>query len=363
MDVLILTGKFGMGHRAAATALAGQVRGALPGARVEVEDFFAYALPAGGQTAYRCFELLVSRGSGLYNAFYRLTENGRGDVLPVYALPLVERMEALLEERRPRAVIATHPVCAQLVNRCKEEGRYRGALFTCVTDVTAHSEWLASRCDAYLVGAPQTRDAFVEKGVSPERIFVTGVPVAAQFRPPLRRPQEGARRLLVMGGGLGLLPRQREFYDRLDTLPETRVTVITGGNQRLYRQLAGRYENIRVLGYTDRVWEHMAWAHLVLSKPGGVTLFEAIASGLPILAWEPFLEQERRNADFLLRAGVGRIAPREPEGCLEAVEELLFDRPALARMGRAMEALRGELASQALGELMEGLKREEVRCG
>lgn len=362
MDILILTGKFGMGHYSAALSLAARLRREIPEARVEVEDFFSYALPAGSQAAYKCFELLVSRGSGIYNAFYRMTENGRGDALPVYALPLVERMEDLLDARRPQAVIATHPVCAQLVNRCKEEGWYGGAFATCVTDVTAHSEWLTSRCDAYLVGAPQIRDGFLRKGVPSGRVFVTGVPVSSKFQ-PARRAQGAERHLLVMGGGLGLLPRQREFYHRLDDLPGVKTVVITGGNQRLYHQLAGQYRNITILGYTDRVWEYMAWAHLMLSKPGGVTLFEAIASRLPMLAWEPFLEQERRNAQFLVQAGVGRIAPRDPEACLEAVKSLLFDRRALAEMGRAMEDLQGELAAHDLGAVVGRLESAGVRCG
>lgn len=363
MRVLILTGKFGLGHYSASLSLRQQLTAAFPNAQVEVEDFFAYALPGASEGLYKAFQLLVTRGSALYNAFYRLTENGKGNALPVWAAPLVERMADLLRQRRPDGVIATHPLCAQLVSRCEEEFPLDIPLVTCVTDVTAHSEWLCDRSEMYLVPAPQVRDAFVEKGVPEERLRVTGIPVKEEFKLPPRREDSVERRLLIMGGGLGLLPRNSTFYEKLDALPHVKTTLITGGNQKLFHRLSGRYRNIQVLGFTNRVYDHMASAHLMLTKPGGITLFEAIFSQLPILAWEPFLEQERHNAQFLTRQGIGRVAPQEPEECLEAIQDLLYDSAALGEMSRRMADLQGELEDRAIGEWMTLLLRKKEAKG
>ena len=158
-----------------------------------------------------------------------------------------------------------------------------------------------------------------------------------------------------MGGGLGLLPKKDRFYEELNALPGVRTTIITGGNQKLYDRLHGRYEHIEVVGFTDRVYDYMARADLMLSKPGGITLFETIFSELPILAWEPFLQQERENARFLTRHQIGRIAPKEPEACLEAIARLLADDAALERMGRNMRRLKGQLEVQSLERLMAAL--------
>ena len=133
------------------------------------------------------------------------------------------------------------------------------------------------------------------------------------------RRSGGRRRLLVMGGGLGLMPRKDSFYEALNALPNTDTTIITGRNQKLYDRLAGKYPHIEVVGFTDRVYEYMAQADLVLTKPGGITLFESIFSELPMLAWEPFLEQEKLNARFLVKRGLGRVAAKEPEECLAAI--------------------------------------------
>ena len=212
------------------------------------------------------------------------------------------------------------------------------------------------------MGAPDIRDALVEKGVEPERILVTGIPVKPEFQAPPRRGGERERRLLIMGGGLGLLPRKDSFYEALDALPGVRTTLITGGNQKLYDRLHGRYGHIEVLGFTDKVYEYMARADLLLSKPGGITLFETITSELPILAWEPFLQQEINNARFITRYQIGRTASKEPEACIEAIKRLLYDDRALERMSRNMRALKGRLEGDALARRLSALIQSEGVC-
>ena len=71
MNILILTGKFGMGHWSASQSLRQRLLRAFPDARVEVEDFFAYAMPDASDALYKGFSLLVTLGSGLYNTYYK----------------------------------------------------------------------------------------------------------------------------------------------------------------------------------------------------------------------------------------------------------------------------------------------------
>lgn len=362
MNILILTGKFNMGHSSAAQSLSQELLSAYPDAIIEVEDFLTWAIPGMDAAVYKLFGLFVTHAHGLYNAFYKLTDPATGDLLPAYARPFLRSMEELLAWRRPDAVIATHPLCAQLVGRCKKRGSYNGLLLTCVTDVTSHGEWLCRECDGYLVGAPAVRDSFVERGVEPERIAVTGIPVRPEFKARTSRAEKGPRRLLIMGGGLGLLPKDDEFYQAVNDLPGVQTTLITGKNRKLFDRLVGRYPNIRVLGYTPEVYAYMGQSDLVLSKPGGVTTFEAIFSATPILAWEPFWEQERRNAAFLVREGMGRVAGKRSGECLAALTGLLADPAALAEMSGRMKAFRGRLAERGLEELMTKLTGESVRA-
>lgn len=353
MKILILTGKFGMGHWSASCALQQQLE--QEGHQVETVDFFDYAMPELAPTLYRMFGWLVKYGGGLYNLFHRLTRNVEGE-MPL-AGAWVEHLEDLLWSQGTDVVVSTHPVCSAVVARYKKEGG-QVPLVTCITDVTCHSEWIHPGTDGYLVASQQVRRGLMAKGVEAGRIFVSGIPVGAQFTQG--SPHGGRRELLIMGGGLGLMPRGERFYEQLDALPNIHVTILTGRNEKLYQRLHGKFDHIEVVGFTTRVDAYMARAHLMLSKPGGITTFEAIASRLPMLVWAPFLEQERENARFLLESGMARLAHRGEEACLWAIERTLYDQVGLAGMRRAMAQVSDTMCRAAVCLVVEQLAGERV---
>lgn len=355
MNILILTGKFGMGHWSASQSLRQQLLQAFPAADVTVEDFYAYAMPNGSEAMYKGFHLLVTHGSSIFNTYYKMTENLLTDNRPLFERPFLDKLEDLIGARRPDAIIATHPLCAQLVTRYKWESGDRLPLITCVTDLSVHSEWINSGTDCYLVGSREIRDRLADKGVNRASIFVTGIPVKAEFKREDYRRGGQERHLLIMGGGLGLLPKKDRFYEELNAMPGVKTTLIAGNNKKLLERLEGKYANIQAVGYTERVYDYMAQSDLMLSKPGGITLFETIFSELPILAWEPFLQQEINNAHFLTGAGIGRIAAKEPEACLDAIRSLIYDADALSQMAENMRGLKGQLEEESLNRIMASI--------
>lgn len=354
MKILIITGKFGMGHLSAAQALQEQLRQA--GHRADTVDLFEYALPGRASTMYWWFNVLVTYGGVFYNIYHDLTVNdpgdSRGDIL-------LEGLERLLDEYSPDAVVSTHPICSAAVARYKAEEDCGLPLVTCVTDVTCHSEWIHPGTDCYLVAGETVRRGLAAKGVDPRIVVASGIPVSQRFRPARRDAGQG-RELLIMGGGLGLMPRRDSFYGALNALPGVHTTILTGKNEKLYQRLHGRYENIEVVPFTREVEKYMARAHLMLSKPGGITCFEAIAARLPILAWQPFLKQEQENADFLVDRGMARIAAKGESACLAAIRETIYDDEALSAMERAMEQTSSQLTRTAVCRVVDELAGEKV---
>ena len=126
-------------------------------------------------------------------------------------------------------------------------------------------------------------------------------------RGSIPRPVDGPRELLVMGGGLGLIPHADTLLSALVATPNLHVTVITGKNEALRRELQQAYPSFTVLGYTDRVAEYMAKADLLLTKAGGITTFEAIHAGTPLCLLRPFLMQEEANARYVEQHGFGTV--------------------------------------------------------
>lgn len=354
MKILIITGKFGMGHLSAAQALQEQLRQA--GHRADTVDLFEYALHERASVMYWWFNVLVTYGGVFYNIYHDLTVNdpgdSRGDIL-------LEGLERLLDEYAPDVVVSTHPICSAAMARYKAEGGCGLPLVTCVTDVTCHSEWIHPGTDCYLVAGDSVRQGMAAKGVDPDTVVVSGIPVSEKFRPVSKDYSHG-RELLIMGGGLGLMPRRDSFYQALNALPGVHTTILTGKNEKLYQRLNGKYANIEAVPFTREVEKYMARAHLMLSKPGGITCFEAIAARLPILAWQPFLKQEQENADFLVDRGMARIAAKGESACLAAIRETIYDDEALSGMERAMERTSAELEHTAVCGVVAELAGERV---
>ena len=69
MKVLILTGRFGMGHYAVARTLVQEVQQAYPTASIVTEDIFEYMLSDGADRLYDAYTLLVNRGRALYRDY------------------------------------------------------------------------------------------------------------------------------------------------------------------------------------------------------------------------------------------------------------------------------------------------------
>lgn len=345
--VLILTGAFGTGHTSAADALIAQLaqRSELPAARV---DFLEQLLPKLSTVIYSTFHRIVAGTPELFNYGYQRTSQSVGPARlllenPAARRAVVEGFDRLMWEYSPQLVVSVVPFAGRLYELYRRETGCEVPLCSCITDAIAHAGWLAEGCERYLVATEGVRRGLERLGVAGERIAVTGVPVRPAFLQQREVPhREGLpRQLLIMGGGWGLMNHDDGFFDALERLEGVETTLLTGNNRALREQIKQRHPAIRAVGYTDRVHEYMARADLLLTKAGGVTLFEAIHSGLPLLVEAPFLEQERCNANTVRARGIGRVL-QEGENPIQAVHQLLLEGGA-DRYRENLEQLRTEL--------------------
>ena len=83
------------------------------------------------------------------------------------------------------------------------------------------------------------------------------------------------------------------------------VVAISGRNEKMKRSFeylvteAHREDSIKILDYTTKIPELMSISDMVITKPGGLTTTESLASGLPIIVINPIPGQEEENAEFL----------------------------------------------------------------
>lgn len=315
MKIIIMTGRFGMGHYAAAQAIMQQIKSDDIYADVEIIDWFEYIAPKQANRFYRFYVLIANKGGNLYNRRYVFLEDRKTNRKPELSHYFMPYFIKFLEKKKPDLIISTLPFCSQLTSLYTDLYGIRIPLISCVTDISGHSEWISRNTGLYLVGSYSVKDRFIQKGVSPEKIIVTGIPVRKEFKdfPEIKTGHDTDQmNLLVMGGGLGLLPEDDKFYQMLARLPEVKITIITGKNARLYRELSGKYQSVTVKGYVNNVSDYMRQADALISKPGGITIFEAVYSGLPVLALKPYLQQEINNAKFITKMQLGVVLNDNP---------------------------------------------------
>lgn len=368
MKALILTAKFGMGHYSAAQSLKADWEKSFPGGEAVIKDILSCAMPNFSQKIYQSFELLVRRGSKLYSTFYKFSSHAEKQ-LNIARYPmgdfLVQSAKRLIRVERPDIIISTIPVASDIITAFKEKTGINIPLITCVTDISVHPEWVSAGTDYYLVGGDKVKQGLLKRGVPADRIFVYGIPVKAAFKGKKPAKASLKKHLLIMGGGLGMLPREMDFYEELSSLPDVETVILTGSNQEAYDKLNGRFSHVKAVGYTKKVDEYMQWADLILTKPGGITLFESIHSGLPLMVVHPTLPQELNNAKYIEQHHIGRVLWKRPKDLIGTIYAFLKDDYSLMAMRRNMGRIRRSLDSGALqkiaGNLTETTATREER--
>lgn len=393
MKVLILTGKFGMGHYSVSSTLKESISDRFENAEVSVVDFFEYAIPHQYKALYKSFDILVKNGKSLYSFFRRLADvadkNKSGEKaknIPIFS----KKTEELISEYNPDVVISTFPICSQMISTYKAQKGSSLPLVTCITDISSKYEWIAKNTNSYLVPSESVKEELISKGIDESKIQIMGIPVKNVFTQnhevsldvdgcvdgrqnsadivcktsfddkPSSVTASKVKEILIMGGGLGLIPRSMSFYRAFDSLEGVKTTVITGKNHKMYLNLKSSFENIEVISYTNEVDKFMERADLIVTKPGGITLFETIYSCTPIAAFYPELPNEVQNVKFIEDNEIGISLSRGEREILEDIKGLIYDDEALELYGMNMKMLQGEFDQDALVDILRDLDSKKL---
>lgn len=133
--------------------------------------------------------------------------------------------------------------------------------------------------------------------------------------------------LFFAGGKMGLATKN--IFDYMEVLTKEaeagniQVVAISGKNPKVYdkfKDIAQDNKNVKVLEFTNKVPELMSISDLCITKPGGITSSESLASNVPILAINPIPGQEEENAEYLEEIGVAVWVKRN-----QSMKEVLED--------------------------------------
>ncbi len=270
------------------------------------------------------------------------------------------RREARRFERQGFAssdvVVATQYNAVEIAADWKKFNKKPLKLAAVITDFDIYPLWARREVDLFLVAHEELKVMLEQKGIPPERITVTGLPIDPEFEK--ERPGETARAALglplgtplalIMGGGLGNGPMEESVHAALQARGWS-VVAVCGKNEKLRRRLKrlaqAEPQRLRVLGYRMDLPALMAASDVIVTKGGALSLAESLASGRAVVAMPGLPGQERANIAFMEKRGWVTVC-REPgnlgqvlNGNLRPLKERPFPKGSLLRAANAIAGL------------------------
>ncbi len=337
--------------------------------RTQVVDSYKYAAKMMSRVVSDGYLQMVKTIPQMYRYIYDRAERAT-EVGPFRTWAhqfTAQNLRPLLERERPDVVVCTHAFPSGAMAEYKRMYDDAPPVVGIVTDFAVHAFWIHENIDGYCVATDAMREIMIARGVRPERIQVSGIPVNPHFAPS-GEPREALRErlglpqdrliALMMGGGLGIGPLERMLraLDALDA--PIAAAVIAGRNARIERRILAAAESVRypvrVLRFVENVYDYMHAVDAFLSKPGGLSTAEALAAQVPMVLYKPLPGQEERNVRVLADWGVA-VRARSLERVPALLSEVLTDSALRARMIEAARRSGRPNAARDAAHLIVGL--------
>lgn len=348
--ILILTAGYGDGHWQVSRVLRDKFH--RRGFSVKIVDLFRESHPAIDAVTrflYIRSMVLASYGMDYYGWSYYLTRNMPHDGLFAHWINRFGQrtLTQVIRRERPGAILSTFPFggIADLLRKLQ----FNIPVFTVITDFALHNRWLFSGADRYYVATDDLKLEMMRRGIPEKRIMVSGIPVREPFYDTtgLRRDH---RSVLLMAGAYGVLRDLKRITERLLALPDVRIHVVCGKNEKLKRELEASFakeSRLRIWGFVERIDERMRQASCIITKAGGITLSEAVQTCVPILIFKPFPGQEKENALYFSGQGAALVS-QTTEELAEQTQKMLYCPNTRKNMVERLRALQKGRASDMI---------------
>lgn len=338
--VLIFYGSYGGGHLSAARSIKDYIENNYNDTEIKVVDCIEYINKLFNKVTTKAYVDFSKNARWIWKQLYYGSESGglariSNSINRIMAI----KLDKLIQEFCPTLIISTHPFSSQMCAILKQKGKLDCTLATVMTDYAPHNQWLVAHefVDYYFVAHEGMKEQLIKRGVESNKIFATGIPLSNRFLLNYDKPKilqeynlspDKKTILFFCGGEYGF--GKDKTFNRLkaiiDTFPNLQVIAIAGRNEKMKEKFDTLVEKtnsqntVKILSYTNQVPELMSVSDLVITKPGGLTTTESLASGLPLIIIDPLPGQEEENADFIEKSGAGVWIKENDD-----IQNILFD--------------------------------------
>ena len=325
--IMISYASYGGGHLSAAKNLKEYIEKNYPDYEVTLFDCMRYVNRVIDKVCGTTYSGITKNIPWFWGKIYYHTQNPVIEkVLSLSNKILSFKLGRFLKKEPQDIIISTHFFVGHLFSILKERKKIDSILATIITDYgeDPYNEWISNHeyMDYIFVAHSEIKNKLIEKGISEEKVFDTGIPISDKFLKNYNKSEifnnldldTDKKTILFFGGGelgLGKSKTIEAFEILVKNFPDIQIIAIAGKNEVLKNNFENivkennRQKNIKILGFTTQVAEFMSISDLVITKPGGLTTTEALVSNLPLVAINPIPGQEEENAKFLEQSKAG----------------------------------------------------------
>ena len=222
---------------------------------------------------------------------------------------LLKKMEQLLTEEKPDLIVCTHGFPSYLLSQLKRNRKCGVPVINVYTDFFINSVWGRKEIEYHFLPSKDVKVDFSKKyHISEQRMIVTGIPVHEEITKNIRPQKQGDRFKILISGGNNGLGGIVKLLEKSKQSLQSDFFVLCGNNKKLYYEiLSWNLNHIKPLPYIssraemNKLYEEV---DAIITKPGGVTISEALQKGLPVFVQSVLPGQEEINLQYLTKKGL-----------------------------------------------------------
>jgi diacylglycerol O-acyltransferase / wax synthase len=359
--VLVVSATIGEGHNSAGRALEEAAGRAWPGCQVRWLDTLASMGPGMGPVARAFYVTQVQHAPWMYEYFFSAmwrhrwllvsTRRGLGSWCGRRMAPQIRAFD-------PDVIVSTYPLGSAGLSWIRRHRQLGVPVGAWVPAFCPHPYWVYRNLDVTFV-SHRSAVPVAARAEPGARVAAGALPVRDAFAPADRaaaraRLGTGAGFVAVVcAGSLGFGGVDRAVTAVLAAGPEVQAIAICGRNERLRARLEGRGDpaaRLRVIGWTDDMPSWVTASDVMVTNAGGATALEAVASGRPVVMFEPIAGHGRANAALMTSAGLA-LSASSPAELTAAIRQLATDQAARARLDSRLAETAGRRREDDLAKL------------
>lgn len=216
----------------------------------------------------------------------------------------------LIKKEKPDVLIAVFPygivVPKEYVNKTK--------VYSVITDYDFANMWYDKNIHGYFVATDDVKKALSKKGVDVSGIHTTGIPIKKEFF-QINEAKKCKSILLTLGAKGMIEKKVLQNMEEVCVKNNAKLRIVCGKNEKLFNYINESEKNklIKVYGFVDNMEQIIKKSDLIITKAGGISISEAIASETPLIlnTTRSLAGQEEANIKFVIDRKIGIAVSEE----------------------------------------------------